>query len=74
MSNLKALRKAAGFTQFQLAKRSGVSRFRIGMAESESMELRPEEWEAISKVIRPGIERAARLATEFQTECHIASG
>ena len=68
MTNLKALRKAAGLTQFQLARKSGVSRFRIGMAESEGLELRPGEIEAINGVIKSGIEKAMRLASEFQVE------
>lgn len=74
MNNLKALRKAAGLTQFQLAMKSGVSRFRTGMAESEGLELRADEIEAITNAVRPGIEQIVRLASAFQIQARIADG
>lgn len=67
MSKLRAIRKAAGFTQVQLSQKAGVSRFRLCMAESESLELRPDEIEAINRALEPEMERAARIASEFRS-------
>lgn len=67
MSNLKELRKAAGLTQIQLAMRANVSRFRLCLAETGNIELRPEELAAITEAVKPEIERTARIASEFTT-------
>jgi transcriptional regulator with XRE-family HTH domain len=67
VSNLKAIRKAAGLSQIELAKRASVSRFRIYLAEAGSIVLRPEELAAISEAVRPEMAKAARLASEFET-------
>jgi predicted transcriptional regulator len=66
MKNLKGYRKAAGLTQVRLAKQSGVSLFRIVMAETEGIELRPEEITAIREILRP-LARAINTVLEFQT-------
>jgi len=65
MSDLRAVRKAAGLTQVQLSKRAKVSRFRLCMAEADCLELRPDELEAINRTLKPGMEKAARIAAEF---------
>jgi hypothetical protein len=49
----------------QLAQKANVSRFRICMAECGSLELRPEEVEAITKAVKPEMEKTARIASEF---------
>ena len=80
MSTLKAIRKAAGLSQIKLAQRAHISRFRLSLAEAESLELRPEELAAISRVIKPEIEKTARIAVGFknalkrqeQAECVVA--
>jgi len=66
VSKLRAIRKAAGLTQVQLSQRANVSRFRLCMAESDSLELLPDEIEAINQALKPGMERAVRIASEFQ--------
>lgn len=66
MNNLREVRKASGLTQIQLAQRAKVSRFRLCMAESGSLELRPDEVEAINKAVRPELEKTARIASEFE--------
>jgi DNA-binding XRE family transcriptional regulator len=66
MGNVKTIRKAAGLTQVQLAQKANVSRFRLCMAESGALELRPDEIEAIRKAVEPEIERTAQIASEFQ--------
>ncbi len=66
MNKLKANRKAAGLTQVQLSQRANVSRYRLCMAESDSLELRPDEIKAINQAMKPEMERAAGIASEFQ--------
>jgi len=68
VSNLKAVRKAAGLTQVQLSQRANVSRFRLCMAEADSLQLRPDEVDAINQALLPEMERAARIASEFQAK------
>lgn len=65
MQNLKVTRKAAGLSQIQLAQKAEVSRFRICMAESGYLELRPEEVRAITTVVRREMEKRARRASEL---------
>lgn len=65
MSDLKTIRKAAGLTQIQLAARANVSRFRLCLAETGNIELRPEELIAINEAVKPEMERTARLASDF---------
>jgi predicted transcriptional regulator len=66
MSNLRAIRRAAGLTQVQLAQRANVSRFRLCMAESGSLELRSDEIDAITEAVRPELAKTARIASEFE--------
>jgi len=66
VSKIRAIRKAAGLTQVQLSQIAGVSRFRLCMAESASLALRPDELEAINRALAPEMERAARIASEFR--------
>lgn len=66
MMNLKAVRKAAGLSQIHLATTSGVSRFRISLAESGVLNLLPNEVEAINKAVAPEIEKTLRVASTFQ--------
>jgi transcriptional regulator with XRE-family HTH domain len=80
VSTLKAIRKAAGLSQIQLAQKANISRFRLSLAEAESIELRPDELAAISSAINPEMEKTARIAAGFkhalkrreQTECIVA--
>jgi DNA-binding XRE family transcriptional regulator len=66
VSKLRTMRKAAGLTQVQLSQKAKVSRFRLCMAESDFLELRPDEIDAINQALKPEMERAARIASEFQ--------
>jgi len=59
--NLKELRRRCDLTQVELAHQSGVPRSRIQLAEAGTLELRPEELEAIRKVLRTGLGRTADL-------------
>lgn len=62
MKTLRALRERAGLTQFTVARKSGVPRMRLSLAECGQLRLRPEEEAAVRRAIREGIEeRAARL-------------
>lgn len=62
MKTLRALRERARLTQFTVARKSGVSRMRLSLAECGRLRLRPEEEEAVRQAIREGIEeQTARL-------------
>jgi transcriptional regulator with XRE-family HTH domain len=62
MKALKKLREKAGQTQFVVARKSGVTRMRLSLAESGQLRLTPEEESAVREAIRQGIEeRTAQL-------------
>lgn len=62
MNALRRLRERAGLTQFIVARKSGVTRMRLSLAESGQLRLTGEEEAAVRKAIRQGIEEhAARL-------------
>jgi hypothetical protein len=64
--DIKAVRKTAGMSQIQLSRRANISRFRLYLAECNSLQLRPEEVRAIGDVVGPELEKAARIASDFQ--------
>ncbi len=62
--NIKKQRKMAGrLSQIELAQRSGVSRFRISLAETGHSRLRMEEQAAIERALAGEVQR---LATRFR--------
>ncbi len=65
-TELRAMREAAGVPRIVLADLAGVSAFRLYRAEAGRCELTAEERAAIDRVLGPELERAARVATEFQ--------
>ena len=65
-TELRAMREAAGVPRIVLADLAGVSRFRLYEAERGVRELTAEERAAIDRVLGPELERAGRVATEFQ--------
>ena len=67
LDNLKEIRKAAGLSQIQLARRANISRFRLSLAEAGSIELRADERAAIATAVRPEMQRTARIAHEFES-------
>ena len=74
MDNLKVIRKAAGLSQIGLARRAGVSRFRLYLAEAGTLELRPDEMVAINRAIAPELERVERIASEVRRTTCAAEG
>ena len=72
MSQIRALRKAAGFSQVQLAHRANVSRFRLSLAETEGFELSEAELISIRAVLSPALQENARLVSEFQAANSVA--
>lgn len=63
MKGMLILRKLSGLSQFTLARKSGVPRVRISLAETGQLELAPDERERISVVLLMAIEaRQAELA------------
>jgi transcriptional regulator with XRE-family HTH domain len=66
---IRELRRASNLSQIQLAEKSGVSRFRIQLAESGTLQLREAELQAIRDAVRQGLAKAARLlCSEFDSE------
>jgi len=57
MKDIKKLRRMADLTQCALARRCGVSRMRLSLAECGQIKLRPEEETAVRKVLVSSIER-----------------
>jgi transcriptional regulator with XRE-family HTH domain len=74
VGNLRAIRKAAGLSQIQLAQRAKISRFRLSLAEMGSLELREDELRAICDAVAPEIERTARLASKFESRGTATAG
>jgi|HubBroStandDraft_2_1064218.scaffolds.fasta_scaffold531106_1 transcriptional regulator with XRE-family HTH domain len=69
MANLKEMRELAGITQFSLARRSGVSRMRLSLAECGDMELTLEEAKNIHVVLLAAIQlQHARAASVLANE------
>jgi transcriptional regulator with XRE-family HTH domain len=56
VKDLKKIREAAGLSQFDLARRAGVSRMRLQLAEAEYAKLRADEIGAINRALRGVIE------------------
>jgi transcriptional regulator with XRE-family HTH domain len=61
MDGLRARRKLSGFSQIALSRGAGVSRMRLQMAEAGELRLRPEEIDAVSRVLRDALERRAAM-------------
>lgn len=74
MKALRSLREKAGLTQFVVARKSGVPRMRLSLAESGQLRLRPEEDAAIRKAIREGIERQAAQLRKLLTTADPGDG
>ena len=70
LQNIKQFREEAGLSQMALARRSGLSRSRLQMAEAGYIALREDELTAIQRVFGDEIhERAIRFKTLLaQTE------
>lgn len=64
--DLRTSRKLARLTVIELSRRSGVSRWRLSMCETEGLKLRPDEIEALRRVLAPELVKAARFALDFQ--------
>lgn len=59
MNDLKAIRRMAGFTQYRLATRSGVSRTKLSLAECGDVELTSEEQRRIKEILFQELHRQA---------------
>lgn len=59
MERLREMRELAGLTQIGLARRAGVSRMRLQLAEAGEITLRQDESKAVNSVLRGVIERQA---------------
>jgi DNA-binding XRE family transcriptional regulator len=61
MDDLKNLRTRAGMNQFELAMRSGVSRWKLSMVENHQLALRPEEEIAVLQALQASFRRNAEV-------------
>ncbi len=59
MAELKTLRKIAGLTQFQLSRRSGISRLRVSLSECGDLELTEEEKTSLQETLLRVLEERA---------------
>lgn len=60
IENLRNLRALSGLSQIEAAKRSGVERSRLSLAECGHVELEGEQMESLTKVLRSGIQARAK--------------
>ena len=67
MDNLRPMRRAAGYTLIGLARESGVSRWRLAVAETEGLPLSDAEVEAVRKVLRPRLVELTHCVLQFQS-------
>ena len=66
--DLRGAREVAGLSQFAVAKRSGIPRMRLSLAECGEIQLRLAEIESVREVLRNEMERrAAQLRNELST-------
>ena len=61
----KQLRELAGFTQFETATKSGVSRMKLSLAECGQIELTQDEGVAVRRVLANAIHKRAALMNEI---------
>lgn len=76
MHDLKVIRRMAGFTQYRLAIRSGVSRTKLSLVECGDIELSSGEQRRIRKVLLKELQRQAAainqaLSQEQQPEVRV---
>jgi transcriptional regulator with XRE-family HTH domain len=60
-NKLRELRRRSNLTQIELVRRSGVPRCRVQLAEAGTLELRPEELQAIKGVVTRELALTAEL-------------
>jgi DNA-binding XRE family transcriptional regulator len=65
---LPRMREMSGLTQWQVARRSGVDRSTISLAEGGDIKLRPEQETSVRKVLLEEIESKAKELQEFVQE------
>jgi transcriptional regulator with XRE-family HTH domain len=74
MDNLKNLRTRAGMNQFELSRRSGVSRWKLSMVENHQLALRPEEETAILAALAAAFRQNAKVFSTLLSEPLVAAG
>jgi transcriptional regulator with XRE-family HTH domain len=74
MDDLKNLRTRAGMNQFDLARRSGLSRWKISMVENHQLALRPEETEAVLAALAAAFRQNAKVFSSLLSEPLVAAG
>jgi len=62
--DLKRLRKTSGLSQWSAARRSGVPRMRLSLAETGQLTLKPDEETALYRVLHDEIEARQKQLEE----------
>ena len=74
---IRELRAGVGWSQAELARRTGIERTRLNRCETGSEQFKPEEEAAVRKALRGGAEatesRAARVRTKLAGGVLLAS-
>lgn len=74
MQKLKRLRELAGLTQVDLAKRSGVDRARLSMAECGHVVLSSREKELVRSILLRALEgHSVKLRAELEESATLAA-
>jgi len=68
LQQLRRLRKATGLTQIRLAARAGVSHYRVSLAESGQISLRPQEIAALYAVLGSELAAVRRDIETFENQ------
>jgi DNA-binding XRE family transcriptional regulator len=74
MDDLKNLRTKAGLNQFELSKRSGVSRWKLSMVENHQLALRPEEELAVLQALQASFRRNVEVFNNLLESPLVAAG
>jgi transcriptional regulator with XRE-family HTH domain len=74
MDNLKNLRTKAGLNQFELSKRSGVSRWKLSMVENHQLAFRREEETAVLAALADAFRQNAKVFSNMLSEPLVAAG
>lgn len=68
MKGLRGKRELVGLSQISLARRAGISRMRYQLSEAGELVLRPDEIEAVNRVLRDAIKRRASTLKDALSE------
>jgi len=74
MDNLRNLRTRTGLSQVELARRCGVSRWKLSMVENHQLALGPEEKIVVLEALRTTFRTNAEVFSDLLSEPFVAAG